>query len=150
MLEGGEDARFIARRMVILASEDIGNADPRALLVAVAAAQALEHVGLPEAQLNLAQAAIYLANAPKSNASATAIWDARGEVRERGILPPPPALRDAHYAGARTRGHGEGYVSPHEDPQNATAEHLPESLRGWTYYVPSGNGEESGDGDRDG
>ena len=150
MLEGGEDARFIARRMVILASEDVGNADPRALLVAVAAAQALEHVGLPEAQLNLAQAAIYLANAPKSNASATAIWSARGEVRERGILPPPPALRDAHYAGARTRGHGEGYVSPHEDPLNATVEHLPESLRGRTYYVPSGNGEESGDGDRDG
>ena len=83
MLEGGEDARFIARRMVILASEDVGNADPRALLVAVAAAQALEHVGLPEAQLNLAQAAIYLANAPKSNASAQAIWNARSEVRER-------------------------------------------------------------------
>ena len=101
MLEGGEDARFIARRMVILASEDIGNADPRALLVAVAAAQALEHVGLPEAQLNLAQAAIYLARAPKSNASAKAIWDARGEVRERGIQAPPAALRDSHYAGAR-------------------------------------------------
>ena len=101
MLEGGEDARFIARRMVILASEDVGNADPRALVVAVAAAQALEHVGLPEAQLNLAQAAIYLANAPKSNASAQAIWDARSEVRERGIQAPPAALRDAHYAGAR-------------------------------------------------
>ena len=95
MLEGGEDARFIARRMVILASEDVGNADPRALLVAVAAAQALEHVGLPEAQLNLAQAAVYLARAPKSNASAQAIWDGRAEVRERGIQPPPPALRDA-------------------------------------------------------
>ena len=84
MLEAGEDARFIARRMIILASEDVGNADPRALLVAVAAAQAVEHVGLPEAQLNLAQAAIYLARAPKSNASATAIWSARRDVRERG------------------------------------------------------------------
>ena len=150
MLEGGEDARFIARRMVILASEDIGNADPRALLVAVAAAQALEHVGLPEAQLNLAQAAIYLAQAPKSNASAKAIWEARGEVRERGIQAPPAALRDSHYAGARTRGHGEGYISPHDDPAGAASEYLPDGLAGHTYYVPSGNGEESGDGDSDG
>jgi putative ATPase len=150
MLEGGEDARFIARRMVILASEDIGNADPRALLVAVAAAQALEHVGLPEAQLNLAQAAVYLARAPKSNASAQAIWQARAEVRARGIQPPPPALRDAHYAGARLRGHGEGYVSPHQDPAQATTDFLPDALRGRAYYVASGNGEESADGDRHG
>jgi putative ATPase len=150
MLEGGEDARFIARRMVILASEDIGNADPRALLVAVAAAQALEHVGLPEAQLNLAQAAIYLANAPKSNASARAIWEARSEVRERGIQAPPAALRDAHYAGARKRGHGDGYISPHDDPRGAAIDHLPAGLGERTYYVPSGNGEESGDGSRDG
>ena len=150
MLEGGEDARFIARRMVILASEDIGNADPQALLVAVGAAQALEHVGLPEAQLNLSQAAIYLANAPKSNASAKAIWEARAEVRERGIQPPPAALRDAHYAGARTRGHGEGYVSPHDDPARAASSYLPDGLEGRTYYVPSGNGEETGDGNRDG
>jgi putative ATPase len=150
MLEGGEDARFIARRMVILASEDIGNADPRALLVAVAAAQALEHVGLPEAQLNLAQAAIYLAKAPKSNASARAIWEARSEVQERGIQAPPAALRDAHYAGARARGHGAGYVSPHDDPHRAGNEHLPDGLAGQTYYVPSGNGEEGSDGDRNG
>jgi putative ATPase len=150
MLEGGEDARFIARRMVILASEDIGNADPRALLVAVAAAQALEHVGLPEAQLNLSQAAVYLARAPKSNASAQAIWQARAEVRARGIEPPPPALRDAHYAGARLRGHGEGYVSPHDDPARATRDFLPDALRDRAYYVPSGNGEESADGDQDG
>ncbi len=93
MLEAGEDARFIARRMVILASEDIGNADPNALVVAVAAAQALEHVGLPEAQLNLAQAAIYLARAPKSNASAVAIWEARRDVRELGNARPPAMLR---------------------------------------------------------
>ena len=150
MLEGGEDARFIARRMVILASEDIGNADPRALVVAVAAAQALEHVGLPEAQLNLAQAAIYLANAPKSNASARAIWEARAEVRDHGIQPPPPALRDGHYAGAAKRGHGEGYVSPHADPAGAAVQHLPAGLEERTYYVPSGNGEESSSGDRDG
>jgi putative ATPase len=150
MLEGGEDARFIARRMVILASEDIGNADPRALLVAVAAAQALEHVGLPEAQLNLSQAAIYLANSPKSNASARAIWEARAEVREHGIQPPPAALRDAHYAGARTRGHGEGYVSPHDDPARATSTYLPGGLESRTYYVRSGNGEETVDGSRNG
>ena len=116
MLEAGEDPRFIARRMVILASEDVGNADPRALVVAVAAAHALELVGLPEAQLNLAQAAIYLARAPKSNASATAIWDARRDVREHGNLRPPAMLRSTgHKAGAKARGHGEGYVYPHDD-----------------------------------
>ena len=108
MLEGGEDPRFLARRIVIAASEDVGNADPRALLVAVAAAQAVEHVGLPEAQLNLAQAAIYLARAPKSNASARAIWDARGDVRRDGIAEPPAALRGSGYRGAEARGHGRG------------------------------------------
>jgi putative ATPase len=150
MLEGGEDARFIARRMVILASEDVGNADPQALVVAVAAAQALEHVGLPEAQLNLAQAAIYLARAPKSNASAEAIWEARAEVRERGILPPPVDLRDSHYATARGRKPGDRYVSPHVDASAARAGHLPEEIAGRSYYRPSGNGEESVDGNRDG
>jgi putative ATPase len=149
MLEGGEDPRFVARRMIILASEDVGNADPRALLVAVAAAQALEHVGLPEAQLNLAQAAVYLARAPKSNASARAIWNARGDVREHGNLRPPPMLRDAHYRGAAARGHGAGYVYPHDDDAGFAVDHLPEELRGRTYYVASGNGEEA-DGDRDG
>ena len=108
MLEAGEDARFIARRMVILASEDVGNADPRALVVAVAAAQAVEHVGLPEAQLNLAQAAIYLARAPKSNASAQAIWErARATCASAGIAAAARhAPRDAHYRrrdGARAR-----------------------------------------------
>ena len=149
MLEGGEDPRFIARRMVILASEDVGNADPRALVVAVAAAQALEHVGLPEAQLNLAQAAIYLARAPKSNASAIAIWEARGDVREDGNLRPPAMLRDAHYRGARALGHGEGYVYPHDDPAGFELDYLPEAVRGRRYYRPSGNGEEHRD-DRDG
>src|SRR5438067_8467805 len=101
MLEGGEDARFIARRMIVLASEDIGNADPRALLVAVAAAQAVEHVGLPEARLNLAQAAIYLARAPKSNASYLALKRASADVREQGNVRPPAALREASYYGRR-------------------------------------------------
>ena len=143
MLEGGEDPRFIARRIVIAASEDVGNADPRALLVAVAAAQALEHVGLPEAQLNLAQAAIYVARAPKSNASAQAIWQARADVRREGIAAPPAELRGASYRGAADRGHGVGYVSPHDDPKGSLADHLPESLRGRAYYVPSSNGEEA-------
>ena len=151
MLEGGEDARFIARRMVILASEDVGNADPRALLVAVAAAQALEHVGLPEAQLNLSQAAIYLANAPKSNASARAIWEARAEVRERGIQAPPRrAARCALRRGAEPRPR-RGVRLPPRRPSSAPRPITSLTVsRGRTYYVPSGNGEESGDGSRDG
>jgi putative ATPase len=148
MLEGGEDPRFIVRRMVIFASEDVGNADPRALQVAVAAAHALEHVGLPEAQLNLSQAAIYLANAPKSKASANAIWSARDEVQKGGNLRPPAMLRDAHYAGAKKLGHGQGYIDPHTDPRGAELDYLPDELKGRRYYRPSGNGEEEQD-DRD-
>jgi putative ATPase len=144
MLEGGEDARFVARRMVVLASEDIGNADPRALLVAVAAAQAVEHVGLPEARLNLAQAAIYLARAPKSNASYVALNRATADVRERGAARPPKALRDGSWYGRRL-GHGEGYVYPHDDPQGFETSYLPEELEGKRYYEPSGSGEESAD-----
>jgi putative ATPase len=136
MLEGGEDARFIARRMVILASEDIGNADPQALVVAVAAAQAVEHVGLPEAQLNLAQAAIYLALAPKSNAVIEALGEARKDVREHGHVRPPKELRDAHYPGARKLGHGQGYVYPHDDPAGFEVDHLPDALKGRKYYHP--------------
>jgi putative ATPase len=142
MLEGGEDARFIARRMIVLASEDIGNADPRALLVAVAAAQAVEHVGLPEARLNLAQAAIYLSRAPKSNASYLALREATKDVRELGNIRPPKPLRDASYPGAKKLGHGAGYVYPHDDPAGFEVDHLPEELRGRTYYRPSGSGEE--------
>jgi putative ATPase len=150
MLEAGEDPRFIARRMVILASEDVGNADPNALVVAVAAAQALEHVGLPEAQLNLSQAAIYLARAPKSNASAVAIWEARQDVREYGNVRPPAMLRSTgHKAAARARGHGKGYVSPHDDPAGFDVSYLPEELRGRQYYRPSGSGEEQADGRED-
>ena len=142
MLEGGEDARYVARRMIVLASEDIGNADPRALLVAVAAAQAVEHVGLPEARLNLAQAAIYLARAPKSNASYVALKEAAADVREHGHVRPPAALRDTHYRGAKELGRGEGYIYPHSDPTGFDQEFLPEELRGKTYYRPSGSGEE--------
>jgi putative ATPase len=142
MLEGGEDARFVARRMIVLASEDIGNADPRALLVAVAAAQAVEHVGLPEARLNLAQAAIYLAGAPKSNASYMALNHATADVRERGAARPPEALRDGSWYGRRL-GHGEGYVYPHDDPAGFETSYLPEELEGRRYYEPSDSGEES-------
>jgi putative ATPase len=145
MLEAGEDARFIARRMIVLASEDIGNADPRALLVAVAAAQAVEHVGLPEARLNLAQAAIYLARAPKSNASYVALNEAAADVREHGQVRPPDSLRDAHYPGARKLGRGAGYVYPHSDPRGFDVDYLPEALQGKTYYRPSGSGEEEED-----
>ncbi|MGH3133770.1 MAG: replication-associated recombination protein A [Gaiellaceae bacterium] len=150
MLEAGEDPRFIARRMVILASEDVGNADPRALLVAVAAAHALEHVGLPEAQLNLAQAAIYLARAPKSNASAVAIWKARGDVREHGNVRPPAMLRSTGHTGAaEARGHGEGYLYPHDDPGGFELSYLPEELRGRRYYRPTGEGQEIADDGED-
>jgi putative ATPase len=145
MLEGGEDARFIARRMIVLASEDIGNADPRALLVAVAAAHAVEHVGLPEARLNLAQAAIYLARAPKSNASYVALKEAAADVREHGHIRPPDALRDTHYYGARKLGRGKGYVYPHDDPHGFEVDYLPEQLEGKQYYRPSGSGEEGND-----
>jgi putative ATPase len=134
MLEGGEDARFIARRMIVLASEDIGNADPQALLVAVAAAQAVEHVGLPEARLNLAQAAVYLARAPKGNREYVALKRATDVVRERGNLLPPAALRSAAYPGARKLGRGQGYVYPHEDPRGFEVDCLPDELKGSVFY----------------
>jgi putative ATPase len=115
MLEAGDDPRFIARRLIILASEDIGMADPQALVVAVAAAQAVDHVGLPEAQLNLAQAVVYLAQAPKNNGSAVAIWNARSDIRQGVDVEVPAHLRDAHYAGAEVLGHGTEYRSPHDE-----------------------------------
>jgi putative ATPase len=145
MLEGGEDPRFIARRMIVLASEDIGNADPRAFLIAVAAAHAVEHVGLPEARLNLAQAAVYLARAPKSNASYRALGAAIADVREHGHLDPPAALRSAGYPGAAKLGRGKGYVYPHDDPAGFEVDCLPDALHGRVYYEPSGHGEESED-----
>ena len=144
MLEGGEDARFIARRMIVLASEDVGLADPQALVVAVAAAQAVEHVGLPEARLNLAEAAIYLARAPKSNAVITALGEATKDVREHGHVRPPDELRDTHYYGATKLGRGKGYIYPHSDPRGFEVDYLPEPLKGKKYYRPSGSGEEKG------
>src|SRR4051794_23896977 len=124
MLEGGEDPRFIARRMVILASEDIGNADPRALQIAVAGAHAVEHVGLPEAALNLAQVAVYLALAPKSNASYEAIKRARRWVQENGPVIPPAALQSAAYPGAKALGRGIDYDYPHPRPGGVSPQEL--------------------------
>jgi putative ATPase len=144
MLEGGEDPRFIARRMVIFASEDIGNADPQALLIATAAGQAVDRVGLPECVLNLAQASAYLALAPKSNASTTAIARASAHVREHGAAEPPPHLQDAHYPGAKELGRGEGYRYPHDEPGGVTDQPLaPESVRDEHFYEPTDRGFEA-------
>ena len=143
MLVGGEDPRYIARRLIVHASEDIGMADSRALLVATAAAHAVEHVGLPEARLNLAHATIYLARAPKSNSVITALGAAGRAVREHGALRPPKPLRDAHYPGAKKLGHGQGYVYPPNDPAGYDVDYLPDELKGSTFYEPSGSGEDT-------
>ena len=144
MLEGGEDPRFIARRMVILASEDIGNADPQALVIATAAGQAVDRVGMPECALNLAQAAAYLALAPKSNASTTAIGAAMAEVREHGAKPPPDYLRDAHYPGAKKLGRGVGYSYPHDEPGGVSDQRLmPEGMEERRFYEPTDRGFEA-------
>ena len=141
MLEAGEDARYIVRRLVILASEDVGEADPQSLLVAVAAAQAVEHVGLPEAQLNLAQAVVHLATAPKSNRVAMGIWNAREEVRHGPSVQVPAHLRDAHYYGAEKLGHGSGYEYPHDHPDGwVPQQYLPEEVQGRTWYEPTDHG----------
>jgi putative ATPase len=130
MLEGGEDPRFIVRRMVVLASEDIGNADPRALTVATAAAAAVEHVGLPECQFALAQAAIYLSLAPKSDAVKRAVFAAREWIREQGAAPPPPHLRSS------TRKDG-GYDNPHRRPGHISPQELlPDPAIGARFYEP--------------
>ncbi|MFN0092925.1 MAG: replication-associated recombination protein A [Acidimicrobiales bacterium] len=144
MLEAGEDARFIARRLVILASEDVGMADPMSLVVADAAARAVEFVGLPEAQLNLAQAVVHLAAAPKSNRVAVGLWEARADVRNHPAGEVPIHLRDAHYQGAAKLGHGAGYVYPHDEPSGwAAQQHLPTGLEGRVYYRPSRHGFEA-------
>jgi putative ATPase len=149
MLEGGEDPRFIARRMVILASEDVGNADPRALLVADAAARAVDRVGLPECALNLAQAAVFLALAPKSNASYKALGAARAEVRANGAQTPPDYLRDAHYPGAADLGRGEGYRYAHDEEGAVSSQPLlPDGLRGRRFYAPTDRGFERELGER--
>ena len=144
MLEGGEDPRFIARRMVILASEDIGNADPQALLVADAAARAVDRVGLPECALNLAQATVHLALAPKSNASYEALAAARAEVRANGAKTPPDYLRDAHYPGAQQLGRGSGYQYAHDEPGGVSDQQLlPDGLEGRRFYEPTDRGFEA-------
>ncbi len=144
LLEAGESARFVARRLVILASEDIGMADPLSLLVAEAAAQAVEHVGLPEAQLNLAQAVVHLATAPKSNRVTAALGAAFEDVRKGPMTSVPAHLRDAHYKGAGELGHGAGYAYPHDTPEGWVAQrYLPEELGERRYYLPSTHGREA-------
>ncbi|MEN6494335.1 MAG: replication-associated recombination protein A [Thermoguttaceae bacterium] len=138
MLEGGEDVRFLARRLVILASEDVGNAEPAALPLAVATAQACELVGLPECQLSLAQAVTYLACAPKSNAATIGIGEARQDVREGRILPVPVHLRDSHYAGAKRLGRGQGYQYAHDAPDAIAAQDYLGIER--DYYRPTDRG----------
>ncbi len=141
MLEAGEDARFIARRMVILASEDVGMADPMALLVADAAARAVEFVGLPEAQLNLAQAVVHLATAPKSNRVTAALGGAQADVKDRPAGEVPMHLRSASYFGAKKLGHGAGYEYPHDDPRGwVPQEHRPPEVADRVYYEPSDHG----------
>jgi putative ATPase len=143
MIEGGEDPRFIARRMVVLASEDIGNADPRALEVAVNTAHAVEHVGMPECALNLAQAAVYLALAPKSKASYKALGRAREWVRERGMPRPPAPLQSAAYYGAKKLGRGEGYDSPHDHREGVSDQELmPDEAIGERFLELSEHGDE--------
>ena len=141
MLEGGEDIRFLCRRLVILASEDVGNADPQALSLAVAAMQACEFVGLPECQLTLSQTVAYLALAPKSNAATTAISEARRDVREKQIVPVPKHLRDSHYSGAKSLGHGEDYVYSHNAEDGIAAQDYLGVDR--TYYEPVDRGYEA-------
>ncbi|HEY6500811.1 MAG TPA: replication-associated recombination protein A [Streptosporangiaceae bacterium] len=144
MIEAGEDPRFIARRIIVHASEDVGMADPTALPVAIAAAQAVEFVGLPEARINLAQAVIHLALAPKSNAVVKAISEASADVRAGLIGPVPAHLRDAHYAGASKLGHGEEYKYPHDFEEGVvTQRYAPDSVADRVYYQPTGHGNEA-------
>ena len=144
MIEAGEDPRFIARRLVILASEDVGLADPTALTTAVAAAQAVQLIGMPEARLNLAQATIALAVAPKSNAVITAIDAAQADVRAGKVGPVPPHLRDAHYAGAKDLGHGRAYRYSHDEPYGiAEQQYAPDVVADASYYRPTALGAEA-------
>jgi putative ATPase len=143
MIEAGEDPRFIARRLVFLASEDIGMADPTALTTAVAAHQAVAFIGFPEASLTLAQAVIALATAPKSNAVTRAIGAALDDVRAGLAGPVPTHLRDSHYAGAKKLAHGQGYVYPHDDPAGVVAQqYAPDQVADRRYYEPSAHGAE--------
>ena len=157
MIYAGEDPRFIARRMVIQAAEDVGNADPMALVVATAAAHAVEYVGMPEAQIPLAQAAIYLACAPKSNSSYTGISRALKDVAEKEAKPVPIHLRDSNYRGSRALGHGKGYKYPHDYPGHwVEQQYIPDGIKSQPYYEPSeaekrrmGERENGGKGERE-
>ncbi|MBP5291613.1 MAG: replication-associated recombination protein A [Lachnospiraceae bacterium] len=143
MLNAGEDPKFIVRRMMVCASEDVGNADPQALQVAVAASLAVERLGMPEARITLAQAASYIASAPKSNAAIIAIDEAMDTVRKTGNLPIPPHLQDAHYKSAHKLGHGIGYKYAHDYPDHyVEQQYLPYELNGKEFYSPTGNGYE--------
>ena len=149
MVEAGEDPRFLARRLVILASEDIGLADPTALTTANAAAQAVAMIGLPEGRIILAQAVIALALAPKSNAVIEAIGAATADVRAGAAGPVPPHLRDAHYRGAKNLGHGQGYAYAHDDPRGVVAQqYAPDDVHGRRYYLPTRHGAEAAYADR--
>ncbi len=143
MLYAGESVTFIARRIMICAAEDVGNADPNALTVAVSASMAVERVGMPEAQIILSQAAAYVACAPKSNASSRAIFEVMETVQQTGNLPIPAHLQDAHYKGAARLGHGIGYLYAHDYPNHyVKQQYLPYELSGKEFYHPSGNGYE--------
>jgi putative ATPase len=143
MIEAGEDPRFIARRIMISAAEDIGMADPHALSVAVSAAQGVQLIGMPEGRILLAEAVVYLATAPKSNASYKALDAAIADVRAGRIGRVPTPLRDAHYPGAKRLGHGKGYKYAHDAAYGvAEQQYLPDELRGTRYYEPTANGYE--------
>ena len=143
MIEAGEDPRFIARRIIVLASEDIGMADPHALTIAVAAADAVQFIGMPEGRIPLAEAVVYLATAPKSNASYLAIDEAIADIRAGNIGRVPPHLRDAHYPGAKKLGHGKEYRYPHDSDLGVIAQtYAPDELRGQRYYRPTDHGNE--------
>ena len=143
MLYAGEDIKFIARRIMICAAEDVGNADPQALVVAVAAAQAAERIGLPEAQIVLSEAVTYVASAPKSNAACMAVFEALDSVRNQKTMPVPAHLQDSHYKGASKLGHGQGYLYAHDYPGNyVKQQYLPDGMEGTEFYHPTDNGYE--------
>ena len=143
MLYAGEDIKFIARRIMICASEDVGNADPQALVVAVSAAQAAERIGLPEAQIILSQAVTYVASAPKSNAACMAVFDALDAVKNHKTMPVPVHLQDSHYKGAGKLGHGQGYLYAHDYPNHyVKQQYLPDGMEGISFYHPTENGYE--------
>lgn len=143
MLYAGEDIKFIARRIMICASEDVGNADPQALVVAVAAAQAVERIGLPEAQIILSQAVTYVACAPKSNAACIAVFEAQDAVKNKKTMPIPVHLQDSHYKGSSKLGHGQGYLYAHDyENHYVKQQYLPDGLEGTEFYRPTENGYE--------